>query len=500
MANKKKNSKKTPIKKKELEKIVNKHNNKPNIVVKNQPIKNSTSETVVKKDGPKTTKPVVKKDGSKTTKPVVKKDGSKTTKPVVKKDSPKATKPVVKKDSPKTTKPVVKKDSPKTTKPVVKNTNLSKINNRYLKNILEFLKLLLENKLATIFIIIWCIVGISFIAIPDEDFSENENRYLEKFPEFNINEFFSGDYVTKLSSYITDNFVLRKFFLELKSDVQLLFGQSEINNVYIGDEYLFEKYETPLNTDDLISTLNNFAPEKNVNLMLIPSSGLINTDKLPKNVSFEKQNDIMNYIYSNVSMKNIDVRELFYKANKSYPIYYKLDHHYTAYGAYFSYVEYCKHNNLEPIALDITNVSRFFYGTLYSKTNLYDSDADILSAYITDTVSKVTYVDSGVEKTSIYDYEKLRTKDKYSFFLGGNHPLITIENNVAGDELLVIKDSFANSLIPYLTKHYSKIHVIDLRYYNLSVDEYITQNNINNILIVYGLQGLDTDTGIYKLN
>jgi len=77
--------------------------------------------------------------------------------------------------------------------------------------------------------------------------------------------------------------------------------------------------------------------------------------------------------------------------------------------------------------------------------------------------------------------------------------LIQITNEEGNDEILVIKDSYANSFIPFLTNHYNKVHVIDLRFYNTSITEYIKENNIENVLFLYNIQGIDEDLGIYRI-
>jgi hypothetical protein len=77
-------------------------------------------------------------------------------------------------------------------------------------------------------------------------------------------------------------------------------GQKLINGVYVGkDEYLFQKYENPVNTDKLINKLNEFYSNNkvNMNMMLVPSSGVINKDKLPNNVSFDLQLETIQFLY-----------------------------------------------------------------------------------------------------------------------------------------------------------------------------------------------------------
>ena len=93
----------------------------------------------------------------------------------------------------------------------------------------------------------------------------------------------------------------------------------------------------------------------------------------------------------------------------------------------------------------------------------------------------------------------LDTKDKYSLFLNNNNPIIKIKNNDINDgsKILILKDSYANCFVPFLTEHYEEIHVIDARYYRGSMSDYLKENNIDNTLFLYNMNTIDTDTGIY---
>lgn len=364
----------------------------------------------------------------------------------------------------------------------------------------------MKKNFLSIFIITF-ILGFSilFILLPKKEFSENENRYLEKFPKFSFNELLNGKYINDLESYLTDHFPLRDAFMSIKTKYQLLIGQKLINGVYVGkDEYLFQKYENPVNTDKLINKLNEFYTNNDINMsiMLVPSSGVINTDKLPNNVSFDLQLETIKYVYDNLKFSGIDVTESLKEGSKEYEMYYRLDHHWTTYGAYYAYLEFCKYNDIEPLELNSfrhVTITNTFNGTLYSKANIYSYKPDKIDIFLNDSKLSVKYVASNRTTDTLYEDKHLNTKDKYAYFLDGNHPLIQIINEEQEGEILIIKDSYANSFIPFLANHYNKIHVIDLRFYNSSVSSYIEENNIEKVLFLYNMQGIDNDTDIYKI-
>lgn len=357
-------------------------------------------------------------------------------------------------------------------------------------------------KTLSIFIISFIIVfDIIFLTTNKLTFSENENRNLVEFPKFTIKELLNGKYIKQLETYLTDHFPLRDSFMGLKTKTQLLLGYKEINNVYIGEyEYLFEKYNTPTKTDQLLETLDNFQDKLDIelDLMLIPSSGLINTNYLPNYINFDNQEETLNHIKNNTTLNYIDILSA-YQNNSRKELYYRLDHHYNIDGAYNAYLEFCKSKGFSPVENN-SSIYSYFNGTLYSKTNIYNYTPDNLTVHKPDEMVYVDYVATNRQTNTLFEPEKLWTKDKYAYFLDGNHALITIDTYTdSKDEILIIKDSFANSFIPFLTSHYSKIHIIDLRMYNEAVSLYIEKNNIDDILFLYGIQGIDSDEGIYKL-
>ena len=135
----------------------------------------------------------------------------------------------------------------------------------------------MKKNFLSIFIVLFVLIfTISFIFLPKKSFSENENRYLEKFPTFSYKTLLNGKYISSLENYIIDHFPLRDLFMSIKSNTELLLGERLINNVYVGkNEYLFMKYDKMENPDRLIKKLNDFYNNNDINmqLMLVESSG-----------------------------------------------------------------------------------------------------------------------------------------------------------------------------------------------------------------------------------
>lgn len=362
-----------------------------------------------------------------------------------------------------------------------------------------------------IFIIISIIIlsfSVTLIFKEKQEFSANENRYLTTEINFTMDKLLDGTFIKNVENYLTDQFPLREKFLSLNTNFKRLLGLKDINNVYISNnEYLIEKYNDPINNDKIIKVINDLTGKLNYvnfNLMLVPTSIEINNELLPKNAITAKQKKNIDYIYKNVNTNTINLYDTLKENNKNYPMFYRLDHHWTSYGAYYSYVEFAKNNDLYYSSLakyDIKMMSDDFNGTLYSKTNYYNYKPDKIHKF--ELGAEKLEVDYQTKKTNtLYSEKYLSEKDKYSYFLNNNHPLIVITNKSINDddEIIILKDSYANCFIPFLTTHYKKIHVIDPRFYKYSISDYVLKNKkIKDGLILYNMQTIDEDTGVLSI-
>lgn len=370
------------------------------------------------------------------------------------------------------------------------------------------------------FMIVWALlIVLNFIIQPDE-FSEIENRYLAKLPKLELEEVVSGEYSEKLDTYINDHFIFRPFFVGLKTEWEKLLGKKESNSIYFGkQQYLLEKYMTPdeKKIDTIVQTIQNFQtnnPEIKLTMLLAPTSVEINQDKLPKFAINASEEETIHSIYQALpEVTTIDVIPALKEENvKGKQTYFRLDHHWNTYGAFVAYQEYCNTLGIMPYQesdFEKEIVSRDFQGTNYSRSGEYLYKPDTIEKYVPKFLVeyKVSYVplDSKdgklVQTDSFYFEEYLHTKDKYSYFLNNNPANMIIENSKAKEdkEILVLKDSYANIFLPFLANHYSKIHILDLRYYNVSVSEYCMENHIDQILFLYNILTLDEDLGILKL-
>ena len=362
---------------------------------------------------------------------------------------------------------------------------------------------------AVIVSIIIITLTLLFIVLDKKEFSDTENRYLQKFPEFSFESLESGEYIRKLETYLTDHFPFRNEFMFLKTSVLKGIGQTKISDLYLGEDgYLLEEYTvTPECTTIPIDVLNRFndnLPENtNMSLMLVPTSVEIYSEKLPKYATNTSQKDVIDYVYKNINFDGINVYDYLEKESATMDLYYKTDHHWNTFGAYLGYVAYMNYLGMDDLERpEFEKITDEFYGTFYSKLidnslekesmyKLKDDDVEyVMKDVATDTVTN-----------TIYEEKWLNEKDKYSYFLGQNKALLEIENKSVDNnkKILIIKDSYANSMIPFIAKEYEYTYVIDPRLYRLDVSDYVKEKDIEEVLLVYNVKTVETDLGIRNL-
>jgi hypothetical protein len=364
--------------------------------------------------------------------------------------------------------------------------------------------------ISLILIVIIFSFTIIFFISPKKNFSIEENRNLQPIPKFKLSLVFSGVYIGNLSNYIIDHFPFRSTFMNMQTKISKMSGKNDINEIYFSDnDYLIQKYDKSHHNNKIINTLNEFNKSVNyvnTNLILVPTSISINNRLLPNNAPTYSEISSINYIYNKIHFDTINIYDTLLKHNKDYQMFYRLDNHWTSFGAYYAYVEYAKANNLKAYSLnsfDIKEVSNDYKGSLYTKTADYNAGPDSMHIFsLPNTNYTVEYIYEEKQADSLYKTEFLKGRDKYSYFLGSTNSLIVITNNqISTDkELIVIGDSYSNSIIPFLVNHYKKVHVIDPMYYRGSVSKYVLSNkSITDCLIIYNINEIDKQKSIFLI-
>lgn len=365
----------------------------------------------------------------------------------------------------------------------------------------------LHKNVALLIIIIITLLTLVNIIKTDDEMSVKENRNLAKFPIISFERIVDGRFMEDFETYQSDQFIFRNLWISLKTRLDSLAGKNYENGVYHGKGgYLIEDAATPdeENLSKNIAAINALADSKAaaVYTMIVPNAVSILSNKLPAFAPVRSQNEDLTTFRNRLSVNvhDIDVAEaLTDHANEQ--LYYRSDHHWTTTGAYYGFLEAAKTLNIDgsSITYDVYKVSNDFVGTMAS-TSGYACDADTIEAYIPAN-SPVQYVIEYVEEQqkypSVFRSEQLETYDKYTFFLGGNSPILRIKTTaITNRRLLLVKDSYANCLVPFLIPYYKEIVVVDPRYYYGDIFSEMANEQLTEVLFLYNANTFFTDNAI----
>ena len=389
---------------------------------------------------------------------------------------------------------------------------------------------------------VWCLVA------PKQTFSENENRALASWPVYSFATLKDGSYMSGIQTYLSDHFPLRDPFMTLKTKYEMLTGREEINDIYLAkDGYYIEAYKTPKQQKKIITQFQKLQDaittdaKENVRVMLVPTAISTYNAKLPScapDRGVLRQVDTMNEIYAALpNMQKVDAWSALQTAaaqettdrplasgdadgaqpvadagdadrdtSTADSLYYHTDHHWTTHGAYVGYQAYCDAAGLSPIPeadFQKTCVTTDFHGTIFSKLHDSTVPGDAITLYENPANQlTVSYPDTGEVTDTLYNRDYLAQKDKYSVFLNNLHPLVEITNARADSDrqLVLIKDSYANSMVPFLVHHYQKIYVFDTRYYRFGPSSFINEHpEVTDVLLLYNMNTIDTDLGVGRI-
>jgi len=350
---------------------------------------------------------------------------------------------------------------------------------------------------------------------PKREFSPNENRMLAEFPKFSFKKLFNEGWTQEYETYVTDQFVLRDTWVGIKAGSERALLKTENGGIYFAKEDTLIERPASINSSTVktnISSINTFRKTTgaNVTFALIPNTICINSELLPAFASDGEQTEAIRLAYGQLEdVASVDIVGTLADARRTQPyIYYRTDHHPTSLGAYYIYSEVSKALGYTPHELSEYNreaACNDFYGTARSQSGAWWVEPDTIEFFtLPDEAYCLTvYENDGIvlEQDSLYVRDRLDTVDKYTAFLGGNHPLTIITNeNADGGKLLLVKDSFSHTTAPFLADHYSEIHLVDLRYYRDSLITYLEEQQFTDVLIMYSVDNFLSEKNLVYLN
>lgn len=356
-------------------------------------------------------------------------------------------------------------------------------------------------------------LSIGTLLTPDVDFSPNENRYLQKAPKLTAENILSGQFSEDAENYLSDQIIGRESWVRLKGMTEASLGVRDMNGIYLcEDGRAVERItEEAFDWNQYVRNLNQLAQVREdagipMDVLIVPSAASVYADTLPDHALRFDEEKAFEKAAAILGDSLIDLRQNLKEGaakgaegaggaegTANGGVFFKSDHHWTNYGAFLGYKTWLSHLGVDTSLLtyDMTEptlLSDDFHGTLYSKVLLNTLGTDTILAPAYSRRAECTVEIEGKTYDSIYFEEKLETKDKYAVYFGGNYDRVDITCMEGDGAVLVIKDSFANSFVPYLMGDYEHITMVDPRYFREDVTA--LASGCDRILVVYSIKDL----------
>ena len=338
---------------------------------------------------------------------------------------------------------------------------------------------------------------------PSRSYSESENRYLQSFPSLSVDRLVSGEFAKSFDLYSSDQFPLREKWVALKTGVQMALLRPDNSRVYFGkNDRLFE---VPSAANTVREEKNCRAvaaflkaaqakwPELKPSVLLSPTASTVLPEDLPSYAPVADQAALLRRMQKalGADIPFCDPTQAYFEQADREPRFFRTDHHWTVYGAFAAYQAWARSVGLTPLQMEdytAKTVSADFLGTLYSKANLPWIQPEKLEIFEPKQKNpcQVTAENGKIKLNSLYDSSFLEGRDKYSYFLGGNHPVTEVTTSVKnGRNLLILKDSYAHSFVPFLTAHFETITLVDPRYFKEDLFAWMEGKGFTDILVLY---------------
>lgn len=353
------------------------------------------------------------------------------------------------------------------------------------------------------------IMAALYVVLPERDFSETEKRYLEDFPVFTWESLASGEFGADIETYMADHIPGRDFLVGLNAYFEKFTGRQVSKDIYVaeGDRLV----EAPVQWDPALAqqnmtAINMFAQNigTDVDFMIVPSAGWAVEDTITGIADPYRDEVLIDNLYqlASDSLNTLDILSVYEPMDRQ-SLYYRTDHHWTSLGAYTAYSTYMQEKGKTYRAQEDFTVQteEGFYGTTYSRSALWLTDAEPLEMWHGSENLVVTNGEVDTEHAGVFYEERLQEADKYTVYLDGNHSLVRIENpdNAGKGKILVIRDSYANCLGCFLAESYETVVLVDLRYYKNAISELYAQEAFDDVLVCYSLSNFMTDTNLVWL-
>lgn len=361
--------------------------------------------------------------------------------------------------------------------------------------------------LTALFLLAITAVPLIMLLVPDRTFSETERRYLAERPSMTEQDLREWSFDDDFEEYAADQMPLRDLFVGLNALIIRGTGRQVSADIYADREgylveapvsYSREETDRRLKKIASLGEKTGLVPE----VVVVPSTGYVRSDNFPGHLAkLYSDSEVFTAVSSQEGVTDISLEETFLAHGSDW--YYRTDHHWNREGAYAAYELWCKKTGREALPADafLTHHVNGFSGSTRSRSALWLTRTETLYLYEPECRVTVRFSDDEKAYDSLLFLGHIGEYDWYPAFIDGNHPLTFIENedSVSDDVLVMVKDSFGNTLAPWLVPSFKKIVMVDPRYYRGSISDICHENAATELMFCYSVERIANDTNLLLL-
>ena len=372
----------------------------------------------------------------------------------------------------------------------------------------------MKSKVISITFLLLLLASVGLL-IYGNDGTNNENRTAATMPPINAQTVFSGEFASGTEGYINDRIGFRNDMIDISKQISSLkgipspdgkivranmdigTGAKQGSDILVVNNKIMEMFSKKANyADEYAAAINSYAKKLDENIklyaMLVPTQ-LEFEDPIYSNLE-DSQKDAIDEIYSKLDkrVETVNVYDTL-KSHMGEYIYFRTDHHWTMLGAYYGYKKFCIQTNQAYVEIEDfeKNEIEDFIGYLYAFANSPEISnyPDTIEWYDVNKEKNISWHMTSFRNGKPHSYKSVlydKQKKDYDFFLGSDHPLACYTNSLLpdGKTIMIICDSYANVLAPWLMNNYKNVILINPRSYEQNLEVSLEKYKPDEVMIL----------------
>lgn len=372
-----------------------------------------------------------------------------------------------------------------------------------------------------------------------KDFSQLEGREYSNLPKVSLDKITSSEFQDEFEQFMSDSLPLKEDALFLNAFLQrsvislsnTVFGY-EVYPTFFDSDYVYSAgndmlYQTLKSSSEITDSAYETAAEKykefsarhsDIDMYFYKVDRLSSSNNNPTNeyITNPINTDYLDEHFFNLFDDQIKVIDgTLESGDEAVTAFFRTDHHWNIEYAYEAYCSIL--SQTIPEATPISYAEYFweqpaFFGSLSRSGLCLPENADHIKDYYVDLADLEVIVNGkAVNSGSFLDHAKEYSsgewgEDKYTNrypeYFHGDYGLIEIHNTALNNDrsLLIVGDSFSDNMERFFTGNYEKVYVIDFRHTDMSLDEFLEDAKVDDIVFLLGSTNMATEETVSALS